>query len=179
MIHTPKYLFQNKDNHGDAPAISIKDSKGNWQTDTWSDYINSVTSVAKSLLAAGIKKNDKVSLYSYNRKEWSYCYSAIQLINGVAVGVYHTSSSDEVEWVVDNSDSKIVFVGNNPNDNDENNKKPNYRLFDIIDKLKKLEMIVVMNGEELLDHPKIISWEKFIEQGKNISDNKIQEPTYI
>ena len=134
-----------------------------------------VTSVAKSLLAAGIQKNDKVSLYSYNRKEWSYCYSAIQLINGVAVGVYHTSSSDEVEWVVDNSDSKIVFVGNNPNDNDENNKKPNYRLFDIIDKLKKLEMIVVMNGEELLDHPKIISWEKFIEQGKNISDIKFRE----
>ena len=175
MIHTPKYLFQNKDNHGDAPAISIKDSNGNWQTESWKDYLGSVTSVAKSLLAAGIQKNDKVSLYSYNRKEWSYCYSAIQLINGVAVGVYHTSSSDEVEWVVDNSDSKIVFVGNNPNDNDENNKKPNYRLFDIIDKLKKLEMIVVMNGEELLDHPKIISWEKFIEQGKNISDDKIQE----
>ena len=175
MIHTPKYLFQNKDNHGDAPAISIKDSNGNWQTDSWNDYLNSVTSVAKSLLAAGIQKNDKVSLYSYNRKEWSYCYSAIQLINGVAVGVYHTSSSDEVEWVVDNSDSKIVFVGNNPNDNDENNKKPNYRLFDIIDKLKKLEMIVVMNGEELLDHPKIISWEKFIEQGKNIPDDEIQK----
>ena len=175
MIHTPKYLFQNKDNHGDAPAISIKDSNGNWQTESWKDYLDSVTSVAKSLLAAGIQKNDKVSLYSYNRKEWSYCYSAIQLINGVAVGVYHTSSSDEVEWVVDNSDSKIVFVGNNPNDNDENNKKPNYRLFDIIDKLKKLEMIVVMNGEELLDHPKIISWEKFIEQGKNISDDKIQK----
>ena len=175
MIHTPKYLFQNKDNHGDAPAISIKDSNGNWQTDSWKDYLDSVTSVAKSLLAAGIQKNDKVSLYSYNRKEWSYCYSAIQLINGVAVGVYHTSSSDEVEWVVDNSDSKIVFVGNNPNDNDENNKKPNYRLFDIIDKLKKLEMIVVMNGEELLDHPKIISWKKFIEQGKNIPDDKIQK----
>ena len=175
MIHTPKYLFQNKDNHGDAPAISIKDSNGNWQTESWKDYLDSVISVAKSLLAAGIQKNDKVSLYSYNRKEWSYCYSAIQLINGVAVGVYHTSSSDEVEWVVDNSDSKIVFVGNNPNDNDENNKKPNYRLFDIIDKLKKLEMIVVMNGEELLDHPKIISWEKFIEQGKNISDDIIQE----
>jgi len=175
MIHTPKYLFQNKDNHGDAPAISIKDSNGNWQTESWKDYLDSVTSVAKSLLAAGIQKNDKVSLYSYNRKEWSFCYSAIQLINGVAVGVYHTSSSEEVEWVVDNSDSKIVFVGNNPNDNDENNKKPNYRLFDIIDKLKKLEMIVVMNGEELLDHPKIISWEKFIEQGKNIPDHKIQK----
>ena len=70
--------------------------------------------------------------------------------------------------MVDNSDPKIVFVGNNPNDNDENNKKPNYRLFDIIDKLKKLDMIVVMNGEELLDHPKIISWENFIEKGKNI-----------
>ena len=62
MIHTPKYLFQNKDIHGDAPAISIKDSDGNWQTESWKDYLDSVTSVAKSLLAAGIQKNDKVSL---------------------------------------------------------------------------------------------------------------------
>ena len=88
MIHTPKYLFQNKNNHGDAPAISIKDSNGNWQTDSWEDYLNSVTSVAKSLLAAGITKikgsfdkgenvfiideNDKLlarGLVSFNSKE--------------------------------------------------------------------------------------------------------------
>ena len=42
--------------------------------------------------------------------------------NIVGVGVYHTCSSEEVEWVVGNSDSKIIFVGNNPNDNDENDR---------------------------------------------------------
>lgn len=173
MIHTPKYLFQNKHNYSDSPAISIKNLNGKWETESWSDYLNSVMNVAKSLLANGIEKNDKVSIYSYNRKEWSYCYSAIQFINGVAVGVYHTSSPDEVEWVVDNSDSKIVFVGNNPNDNDEKNKKPNYRLFEIIERLKRVKLVVVMNGEKILDHPKITSWEKFIQKGKSISDDEV------
>ena len=92
MIHTPKYLFQNKDNHGDAPAISIKDSNGNWQTDSWNDYLNSVTSVAKSLLAAGIQKNDKVKFVQLQQKrvelllfgnsvdKWSSSWSISHLI---------------------------------------------------------------------------------------------------
>ena len=55
---------------------------------------------SKSLLACGIKKHDKVSIYSYNRPEWNIGYMATQLINGVAVGVYHTSSSNEVSGLL-------------------------------------------------------------------------------
>ena len=64
------------------------------------------------------------------------------MIRGVAVGVYHTCSSDEVEWIVGNSDSKIVFVGHNPNDNDDPKKMPINRLHEIIDKLDNLEKVV-------------------------------------
>ena len=173
MRHTPKYLLQNLERYKNSPAISIKNEKGEWETDSWKEYYNSVISVSKSLIASGISKDDKVSIYSYNRKEWSQCYSAIHMINAVAVGVYHTSSPEEVEWVVNNSDSKIIFIGNNPNDNDENSKKPNYRLLEIIEKLKKLDLVVIMNGEDLLDHPKIISWNEFISRGAKSSHDQI------
>ena len=48
----------------------------------------------------------------------------MQMINSTSVAVYHTSSSAEVEWIVGNSDSKIIFVGHNPNDNEEEDKMP-------------------------------------------------------
>ena len=174
-MNTPKYLNQNVEKYPNKPALSIKDSSGNWKTDTWSEVYSSVLSVSKSLLACGIKKHDKVSIYSYNRPEWNIGYMATQLINGVAVGVYHTSSSNEVEWVVGNSESRIIFLGNNPNDNGEKEKMPNHRLFEVLDKLEKVELVITMDGVEILKHPKIISWSEFIEKGNSVDDETVQE----
>ena len=174
-MNTPKYLIQNVEKYPNEAALSIKDSSGNWKTDTWSEVYSSVLSVSKSLLACGIKKHDKVSIYSYNRPEWNIGYMATQLINGVAVGVYHTSSSNEVEWVVGNSESRIIFLGNNPNDNGEKEKMPNHRLLEVLDKLEKVELVITMDGVEILKHPKIISWSEFIEKGNSVDDETVQE----
>ena len=172
---TPKYLLQNIDKFGNEPALSIKDRNGNWQTDTWNDFYQCVIEISKSLLACNIGINEKISIYSYNRREWYSCYAAAQYINSVAVGVYHTCSSSEVEWIVGNSDSKIVFVGNNPNDNGETDKMPNYRLLPILDKLDKIEYVVLMEGVEKLEHNKIITWEEFISKGSTINDSNVKE----
>ncbi|MEC9475270.1 MAG: long-chain fatty acid--CoA ligase [Candidatus Neomarinimicrobiota bacterium] len=172
---TPQILLENAKKYPTEPALSIKDSDGKWQTDSWDQFYNITESIAKSLLAYGVEKNDKVSIYSYNRREWSACYSAVQLINGVSVGVYHTCSSSEVEWIVGNSESKIVFLGNNPNDGDENDKMPNHRLLQVLDNLDNVELVVTMNGVEKLNHQKIISWDKFIEKGKDINSDAVMD----
>ena len=54
-MNTPKYLIQNVEKYPNEPALSIKDSSGNWKTNTWSEVYLSVLSVSKSLLACGIK----------------------------------------------------------------------------------------------------------------------------
>ena len=172
-MNTPKYLLQNVKDYPNEAALSIKDASGNWQTDSWSELYSSVLSVSRSLLAYGIVKNDKVSIYSYNRKEWNISYMATQLVNGVAVGVYHTCSSNEVEWIVGNSESKIIFLGNNPNDNGEKEKMPNHRLIEVLDKLPKVELVVAMNDIELLEHPKIISWDEFIKKGSSVEEKEV------
>ena len=172
-MNTPKYLLQNVEKYPNEPAISIKNSEGNWQTNTWTEFYNSVMKVSKALIASGIDKNDKLSIYSYNRVEWNVCYLAAQMINSVAVGVYHTCSSNEVNWIVGNSDSKIVFVGNNPNDNDEMEKMPNHRLLAVLDELDKVELVVTMDGVDLLENDKIISWDDFIAKGESLEDSEV------
>jgi len=174
-MNSPTYLKNNADRFGDSEALSIKDENGNWDTDTWSDVHNSVIEISKSLISCGVESQDKVGIYSYNQKKWYLCYHASQYINAVAVGVYHTCSSNEVEWIVGNSDSKIIFLGNNPNDNDENEKMPNHRLLAVLEKLDKVKFVVTLPGVEKLKHDKIISWDEFILMGEDITVSDVEE----
>ena len=170
---TPKHLIENAKKYPDKVALSFKDNSGNWVPQSWSEFYSSTELISRSLIACGVNKNDKVSIYSYNRREWVECYAAIQIINAAAVGVYHTCSSSEVEWIVNNSESKIVFVGNNPGDNGENEKMPVHRLNQIIDQLQGIEMIVLMDGVDQISNEKVITWEQFLEKGKNIDAQQV------
>ena len=170
---TPQIFKNNANQYPNEPAISVKDNNGKWNSSTWLEFYNYTIQISKSLLAVGLQPNDKISIYSYNRKEWYGCYQASQMLNIVGVGVYHTCSPEEVEWVVGNSDSKIVFVGNNPNDNDEIEKMPNHRLLNIIDRLTKVEIVVMMEGVETLGHEKVISWEEFIKKGESVNESDV------
>ena len=173
MKITPHYLLQNNEQYANEPALSFKDKNGELITDTWSEYYQFVMGISKSLIAYGFKPGDKGSIYSYNRKEWFGCYSALQMVNGVAVAVYHTSSPSEVEWVVANSGSRIVFIGNNPNDNGEKEKMPIHRLHSVIKNLDSVELIVIMDGVEKIDHENVVTWDEFIKKGEKQTDNDV------
>ena len=173
MENTPHLLRQNAQQYANEPAISWKDSEGTWQTDSWDEYYNFCLSISKSLLALGLNTDDKMSIYSYNRREWFGCYMASQMLDGAAVGVYHTCSPEEVEWIVGNSDSKIVFVGNNPMDNGEDEKMPNHRLLKVIDRLDQVETVVMMSGVDTLGHDKCMSWDEFIDKGKDVDNSEV------
>ena len=172
---TSDYLIENAKKYADKPAISSKNNSGDWDTTTWSEFYNQTMAVAKSLTALGFQKNDKLSIYSYNRKEWYIAYAAANFCNGAGVGVYHTCSPEEVEWVVGNSDSKFVFVGHNPMDGGDTEKMCSHRLHKIMDNLDKVEKVIVMDGVDMPSHDKVISWSDFIlvSEVKNVEDSKI------
>ena len=170
---TPKHLIENAEKYPDKTALSFKDKSGDWIDRSWSDFYTSTKLIAKSLIAFGINKNDKVSIYSYNRKEWSYVYAATQMIRSVSVGVYHTCSPEEVNWIVSNSTSKIVFVGHNPSDNGEKDRMPINRILPILDSLDGVEKVVLMEGIESDHHDKIITWDQFISYGETVEESTI------
>jgi long-chain acyl-CoA synthetase len=173
-MFTPKIIIKNAEDFPNEPALSIKDSSNNWQTDSWADLKDHAFKISKSLIKLEINPNDKISIYSYNRKEWSYIYAATQMIRSVSVGVYHTCSAEEVDWIVGNSCSKIVFVGHNPSDNDEKGKMPVNRLIPVLDKLEAVEKVVLMEGVKSEIHEKIISWDEFIKYGESIDESEVQ-----
>ena len=170
---TSDILLENATKYAKMPALSSKDNSGNSNTTTWAEFSGETMAVAKSLTALGFQKGDKLSIYSYNRKEWYIAYAAANFCNGAGVGVYHTCSPEEVEWVVGNSDSKFVFVGHNPMDGGDNEKMCSHRLHKIMDKLDKVEKVIVMDGVDMPSHEKVVSWSDFISEGKDVEDSKI------
>jgi len=171
---TPEYLLSNAKKYANEPALSSKDAAGNWDTTTWAEFSAYTMDVAKSLIAMGFESGDNLSIYSYNRKEWYAAYSAANMAGGAAVGVYHTCSPEEVDWVVGNSDSKVVFVGNNPMDGGDPSKMCSNRLSAVLDGLEKVEMAVVMDGVKM-DHSKAVSWSEFIAMGSGLADSVVME----
>ena len=171
---TPEYLLSNAKKYANEPALSSKDAAGNWDTTTWAEFSNYTMDVAKSLIAMGFESGDNLSIYSYNRKEWYAAYCAANMAGGAAVGVYHTCSPEEVDWVVGNSDSKVVFVGNNPMDGGDPSKMCSNRLSAVLDGLEKVEMAVVMDGVKM-DHSKAVSWSEFIAMGSGLADSVVME----
>ena len=175
VMTTSEYLIQNAEKYANSPALSSKDKSGEWNHTTWSEFYNETMALSKALMAVGFQKGDNLSIYSYNRKEWYMAYAAANFCNGAGVGVYHTCSSNEVEWVVGNSDSKVVFVGHNPMDGGDISKMCSHRLHAALSKLEKVEVVVVMDGVNMPDHPKTISWSDFLSKGKDIENSKIHD----
>ncbi|SVA95769.1 uncharacterized protein METZ01_LOCUS148623 [marine metagenome] len=172
---TPEYLISNAEKYANENAISWKGSSGNWVNMTWSEFCGTAMGVSKSLLALGFQIDDKLSIYSYNRMEWYAAYAAANMCNGAAVGVYHTCSPEEVDWVVGNSDSKVVFVGHNPMDGGDADKMCSNRLHSVLDDLDKIEVAVVMDGVEMIDHPKAMSWSDFMSKGAGMPDSAVMD----
>ena len=172
---TPEYLISNVEKYANENAISWKDSSGNWISMTWSEFYDTTMGVAKSLIAMGFEAGDKLSIYSYNRMEWYAAYAAANMCNGAAVGVYHTCSPEEVEWVVGNSDSKVVFVGTNPMDRGDPSKMCTHRLQATMGSLEKVEAVVSMAGMDAINHPNAMSWSDFMAGGAETPDSAVKD----
>jgi long-chain acyl-CoA synthetase len=160
--------------YADQPALSTPSVDG-WVTETWAEVAECVMDIARALVGLGFNHGDKLSLYSYNCKEWYGGYLAAQMVGGAGVGVYHTSSAEEVEWVVSNSESKVVFVGNNPMAAGDNSKMPQHRLMEVIDALDKVEHVVLLPGVGGVEHAKLMTWNTFIGHGSSIETATLHE----
>ncbi|HKR51349.1 MAG TPA: AMP-binding protein, partial [Pseudonocardiaceae bacterium] len=83
---------------------------GSWVDVTARDFATQVIAVAKGLIASGIQRGDRIALLSKTRYEWALLDYAIWAAGGSTVPIYETSSAEQVEWILSDSDARVVFV---------------------------------------------------------------------
>ncbi len=90
--------------------FSRKNPDGSWRNVAASEFLSEVQSLAKGLIASGIKPGDAVALMSRTRYEWTMIDFAVWFAGGVLVPIYETSSPQQIEWILSDSDSVAIFV---------------------------------------------------------------------
>lgn len=78
---------------------------------TYAEFENAVNRTANMLLANGIAKGNVVSLLLPNSAEYIIAYFACFKIGAIAGPVNSLLKPEEIEWVVGNSESKLLLAG--------------------------------------------------------------------
>jgi long-chain acyl-CoA synthetase len=122
--------------YGSAPAVRYKDGEV-WVDRSYDQVLEIVRSLSLGLIDLGINKGDKVSILGNTRPEWTYFDFAALSAGAVVVPIYQTNSPEECQYVLENSDAKVVVV-----EDDEQLEK----IRAVRDKLPLLEHVVRMTG---------------------------------
>ncbi|MGV9795527.1 AMP-dependent synthetase/ligase [Gordonia sp. NPDC003422] len=89
-------------------------SNGQWITVTAKHFTDEVDAVAKGLIASGVEPGDRVAILSSTRYEWTVLDYAIWRAGATTVAIYETSAPDQVQWILEDSATKLLFVENHP-----------------------------------------------------------------
>ena len=125
----------------DAQRIAIRQKDfGIWNPFTWAQYHQRASHFGLGLRALGLPAGGHVGVISENRIEWVLAQMGAGLVGAVTVGVYPTSPTNEVAYVVGHADIEIMVC----EDQEQTDK-----LLAALPDLPRLKKIVVMETKGL------------------------------
>jgi len=128
----------------DATRIAIRQKDfGIWKPFDWARYYQRACHVGLGLRALGLPDNGHVGVISENRIEWVLAQMGAGLVGAVTVGVYPTSPTHEVAYVVGHADIEVMVC----EDQEQTDK-----VLAALSELPRLKQIVVMETKGLRSH---------------------------
>ena len=110
-----------------------------WNLVSTQEYKRTAEILSYGLLALGVKKGDRIASVSNNRPEWNFLDMAIAMTGAIHVPVYPTISSKDYEFMLNHSESKLVFISD---------AVAQRRVSAVKDNIKSLEKIYSFNEIE-------------------------------
>lgn len=151
--------------NGEATAHREKDL-GIWQAYSWNDYLTHTRLIGMGLRALGMKRGDVVSILSEDNKEWMYCDMAAQCMGAVSSGVYTTDSASQLSYLVNDSQTRFLFV-----ENEEQLDK----FLEVDAQMPSLVKVIIFDPEGLhnFSHPKCMLLSELYELGRQNDDEAL------
>ena len=115
---------------------------GIWRSWTWDQTGEAVREIAGGLLSLGFGAHDTASILSNTVVEWVLADLAVLSCGGVANGIYPTDAPSQVQYLCEDSRTKVLFV-----EDDEQLDKA----LEVRGRLPALAKIVVFDMEGLRD----------------------------
>jgi len=135
-------LFWNGVAARSARVLMREKKLGLWREWTWAQTAQAVREIGDGLLSLGMAPGDCASILANTVVEWVLADLAVLSCGGVSNGIYPTDVPAQVEYLLVDSRSRVVFV-----EDDEQLDK----VLAVRERLPLLEQIVVFDTEGLRD----------------------------
>ena len=127
-------------------------SDDRWQGISWHRFEQETFDFATALLSHDLKRGGSVCILMGNVPEWPIGDIGTIMAGGVGVGLYPTSSAEQIAYIINHSDAEFVLV-----DSSEQLQK----LLSIRDQLSKVRHVIALDASS-----DVISYRDFIERGR-------------
>lgn len=138
----------------DRPALWTR-RDGAWLPTSWREYARKVRHFALGLCSLGFSPKDTLCVMGFSREEWVVADVAAMAAGGVPVGIYTTSSKEQVAYIAGHCEAKVALVENG---------EYLERLLSVRASLPKLEQVVVMDPPARLP-PGVLTYAQVLERG--------------
>ncbi|MGQ9637039.1 MAG: AMP-binding protein [Thermodesulfobacteriota bacterium] len=157
----PKLWLQMGKKYGDKKVAMREKEFGIWIPITWKQYYENVKRIALGMIALGLERGDKVAMIGDNRPEALWCEMAAMCLGAVGVWLFQDSLIDEVQYIIDHSDAKLI-VGEGQEEVD--------KCLMIKDKCPKLKKMLWDDpkGMRAYDDPILISIKEVMKIGEEV-----------
>src|SRR5947208_510853 len=154
-----KSFLLSVETRGDRPAIREK-KFGIWEPTSWRQWLQVSRDIAYGLNAIGFQPGDVASIIANAVPEWVFADMGILCAGGVSSGIYPTDSAAQVEYLINDSRTRVVFA----EDEEQLDK-----LLTCRSRCPTLEKIVVFDMEGLagFSDPMVLSLGEFMALGQN------------
>ncbi len=155
LAPTPVRFAQTAARLANHPAYFVR-RDGQWQPTTWGEYAAQVQAAARALVALGVQPGQAVCILGFNRPEWAIVDIAAMTIGAVPAGIYWTSSTPEIEYILDHAQAPFLLV---------DTADRAHQIATMRERLINLRQVVRMSDGRPTDGA-TLSWEDFLALGR-------------
>ncbi|MDO6759351.1 long-chain fatty acid--CoA ligase [Tamlana sp. 2_MG-2023] len=110
--HLLKVVKDNSKLFADKEIVFHKnENRNSWEGLTWSAFNHQVEQVSKALINFGIHEQSNIGIFAQNTTEWIMADFGIMGIRSVTVPIYATNSKKEAEYIINDAQISVLFVG--------------------------------------------------------------------
>lgn len=150
----------------EQPVLRYKNTAHKWQDMSWATFQQKLDNASRALLSLGIGIQEKIAIFAHNMPRWTITDLAALQIRAVTVPIYATNTAKQAEYILNDGDVKILFVGDQ--------EQLDHSL-EIAENCPLLQKIVVMKSGLRYDHHLVCEWNDFLAYGSTAQNDELEQ----
>ena len=146
-------LFADRVKNAEPKDVFYFRTNDRWQGISWQQFEQETYDFATALLSHGLERGGSVCILMGNVPEWPISDIGTIMAGGVGVGLYPTSSAEQIAYIINHSDAEFVLV---------DSREQLQKLLSIRDQLTNVRHVIALDASAT----GVISYRDFIERGR-------------